>query len=102
MLLEHGWTRAKRFARCSAKRAIWTTTCRDYGDNERLTLGRLPAWRMLADELIHAVLYLHIASGVGRIVRFTLLVDVPACAAEPALGANCAALCDTLLLSGAG
>lgn len=25
MLLEHGWTGAKRCARCSAKRAIWTS-----------------------------------------------------------------------------
>lgn len=50
---------------------------------------------MLADELIHGCpLPAHCHSGgVGRIVRFTLLVDVsPEPAAEPAVGANCTAL----------
>jgi hypothetical protein len=49
----------------------------------------------LADELIHGCpLPAHRQrGGVGRIVRFTLLVDVsPEPAAEPAVGANCAAL----------
>ena len=43
MLLEHGWTQGE------AVRALFreagyldVATCRDYGDNERLTLGRLP------------------------------------------------------------
>ncbi len=97
MLLEHGWTQGE------AVRALFreagyldVATCRDYGDNERLTLGRLPdmreRWLM---NLFTAVLYLHIASVVVsvRIVRFTLLVDVSSePAAEPAVGANCAAL----------
>lgn len=61
---------------------------------------------MLADELIHGCpLPAHCHSGgVGRIVRFTLLVDVsPEPAAEPAVGANAPHCSDTLLfLSGAG
>jgi release factor glutamine methyltransferase len=40
MLLEHGWTQGKRYGRCSAAGYHDVTTCRDYGDNERLTLGR--------------------------------------------------------------
>ena len=43
MLLEHGWTQGEA-VRTLFREAGYldVATCRDYGDNERLTLGRLP------------------------------------------------------------
>ncbi len=71
-------------------------TCRDYGDNERLTLGRWPhkeqSRRM---NLFTAVLYLHIACVVTSVglFRAALLVDLQRQRdAQPALGAYRAAL----------
>jgi hypothetical protein len=95
MLLEHGWTQGGGTRAVPRSGLPRCATCRDYGDNDRLTLGRLPTWRMLADELIHAVLYLHIACVVVSVGLFVLRYwwmysGKPA--AEPALGANCAAL----------
>ncbi|ONG06590.1 protein-(glutamine-N5) methyltransferase, release factor-specific [Klebsiella pneumoniae] len=43
MLLEHGWTQGEAVrALFRAAGYLDVATCRDYGDNERLTLGRLP------------------------------------------------------------
>ncbi len=43
MLLEHGWTQGEA-VRTLFREAGYldVATCRDYGDNERLTLGHLP------------------------------------------------------------
>lgn len=43
LLLEHGWQQGEAVrALFSEKGYVQVETCRDYGDNERLTLGRLP------------------------------------------------------------
>ena len=43
LLLEHGWQQGEAVrALFSNKGYVQVETCRDYGDNERLTLGRLP------------------------------------------------------------
>lgn len=43
LLLEHGWQQGAAVRACfAAKRYEQIETCRDYGGNERITLGRMP------------------------------------------------------------
>jgi release factor glutamine methyltransferase len=43
LLLEHGWQQGEAVRALFGEQGyVQVETCRDYGDNERLTLGRLP------------------------------------------------------------